>query len=209
MEEKKEIKTYLLDDGTEGSRAAYIRQEFLKGRTRSDIAKELGVPFGIVYSATANMDNGTTRQRGGNSKMIELSDGTKMPRSEYIKQEFLKGKSRGDIAKELGVAYQVVFAATKGMDNGTTSRKGGRAMIAHPETGELVSRTELIRELFAQGKTRREIANMLHVDYAVVWSATKSEKGEEEQVEDEKSAVDIAMEEDELPEFNEVEDNEQ
>ena len=34
-------------------------------------------------------------------------------RVDYIRKEFKKGRKRGEIAKELGVAYQIVFAATK------------------------------------------------------------------------------------------------
>lgn len=188
MSEVKEKKVFTLDDGTTGSRAAYIRQEFMKGRTRSDIAKELGVPFSVVYAATANMDNGVNTH--GRTVMIELPDGTKMPRSEYIRQEFMKGRTRSDIAKELDVPYQIVYAATKGMTNGATGSRG-RVMIQDPETGELVPRTELIRKLYEQGKTRREIANMLQVDYAVVWNATKPKKDDKEE---EKSITEIAEE---------------
>jgi len=34
-------------------------------------------------------------------------------RVDYIKRRFAEGAKRGEIAKELGVPYQIVFAATK------------------------------------------------------------------------------------------------
>jgi hypothetical protein len=34
-------------------------------------------------------------------------------RIDYIREQFAAGRKRGEIAKELGVAYQIVFAATK------------------------------------------------------------------------------------------------
>jgi len=44
-----------------------------------------------------------------------------MPRAEYIKLQCTPapegaGRTRGDVAKELGIVYQIVFAATKGID---------------------------------------------------------------------------------------------
>ena len=44
-----------------------------------------------------------------------------MPRAEYIKLQCTPapegaGRTRGDVAKELGIVYQIVFAATKGVD---------------------------------------------------------------------------------------------
>lgn len=42
---------------------------------------------------------------------IVLENGER--RVDYIKRRFAEGAKRGEIAKELGVAYQIVFAATK------------------------------------------------------------------------------------------------
>ena len=55
----------------------------------------------------------TTKKVGGAAIMITTAEGTQMRRIDYIRQEFAKGRKRGEIAKELGVAYQIVFAATK------------------------------------------------------------------------------------------------
>jgi hypothetical protein len=42
---------------------------------------------------------------------VVLADGTR--RIDYIRAQYAAGRKRGEIAKELGVAYQIVFAATK------------------------------------------------------------------------------------------------
>ena len=43
--------------------------------------------------------------------VVKLASGER--RVDYIKRHFAAGVSRGQIAKDLGVAYQIVFAATK------------------------------------------------------------------------------------------------
>lgn len=55
----------------------------------------------------------TSKKSTGGGVSIVLPNG--MKRAEYIRQEFAKGRKRGEIAKELGVVYQIVFAATKGL----------------------------------------------------------------------------------------------
>lgn len=52
----------------------------------------------------------------GRGRAKIMHNGT--PRDQWIQQEFAKGRNRRDIADELGVRYQIIFAATKGMKNG-------------------------------------------------------------------------------------------
>lgn len=47
-------------------------------------------------------------------------------RIDYIRRRFTEGAKRGEIAKELGVKYQIVFAATKGLKGA----EGGEAVAA-------------------------------------------------------------------------------
>jgi hypothetical protein len=177
---EKEVQKYFLDNGQECSRSAYIRQEFLKGRSRGDIAKELGIPYGLVYTATANMTNeahpgGPGVGRVGNRGTI-MEDGTS--RAEWLRQQVAAGRSRGDLAKELGIPYATVYAATKEIkvDSANEGHRGRVVM----ENG--MGRAEYIRQEFQKGRSRRDIANELHCDYAVVWAATKSlKKGEDGQ----------------------------
>lgn len=178
-----EAKEFTGDNGQAISRSAYIRQEFLKNRTRGELAKELGVPYGIVYSATANMENShhTNNEDGSVNRgavvTIQTEDGEKkVSRAEYARQEVAKGRTRGDVAKELGVAYATVYAATKDMDAVAGAGNGtGRKLVEVTINGEVqhLPRAQYIRSQFELGKTRREIADELRVDYAVVWAATK------------------------------------
>lgn len=208
-------KNYKLDNGQACSRAAYIKQEFLKGRSRGDIAKELEVAYYVVYSATVNMYNEAHPQGGSNTgfkaEVISVTEGTRefvkdpanfngtevlveINRADYIRELMESGKTRNEIADILDVAYATVYAATKGMAG--TGSPIVKVMIKHPETGAEISRADYIRELFAQGKTRREIAVIITkmtdelCDYSTVWAATKPAKNKEAEVEVEDADVD-------------------
>lgn len=198
---EKTVTEMTLDDGTKGSRSAYIRQEFKKDRARADIAKELEVPYYIVYSATANMFNAAHPEEGGTAtrsaviltitkegrELIVNADEyegdeelIKIARPEYARELMEKGMTRGEAAKYLDVPYSSIYGATK--DLGETST--GRVELIHPESGETVNRAEYIRELYADGEgmTRKQIA--IHItkmtdelcDYSTVWAATKPAK---------------------------------
>lgn len=181
--EASEAKEFTGDNGQLISRSAYIRQEFNKNRTRGDIAKELAVAYGIVYSATANMENSHHTNNGdgtvnrGAVVKVQTDDGEKtMSRADYARQEVGKGRSRGDVSKELGVAYATVYAATKDIEvAGGTAGGTARKLVEIEVDGvtKHVPRAQYIREEFKLGKTRRQIADELHCDYAVVWAATK------------------------------------
>lgn len=96
-----------------------------------------------------------------------------------IRELLNEGKSRPQIAKLLGVKYQLVYAATKDMmpaNSGTysdgTPRTGGRITITLPD-GEVISRQDYIKREFAKGRKRVDIANELNVAYQIVFQATK------------------------------------
>ncbi len=108
-----------------GKRALY-QQEYKAGKSRAQIAKEQNTTYQNVYAATKDMENNGTG--GGNADgsggfrprvFVEVEDDkgetVQMPRSEYIRKQYEAGVSRGEIAKELGVAFQIVYAATKNM----------------------------------------------------------------------------------------------
>lgn len=174
-------------NGQPVSRAAFIRDLFLeKNLSRGDIRKTLcdvegkDVPYYIVYSATQNLHNaahpagaeGAVSSRRG----VILEDGT--PRAEKMREMARQGVSRGEIAKHFDTPYATVFAATKDIYPKGEGGEGAvrqRVVIKTPD-GREVGRAEYIRELFAQGATRRQIANQLQCDYAIVWAATKGKK---------------------------------
>lgn len=75
------------------------------------------------------------KKAGGAAIMITTPSGEQMRRIDYIRQEFAKGRKRGEIAKELGVAYQIVFAATKA-EKAEAAPAEGDAAPAAETTGE-------------------------------------------------------------------------
>jgi hypothetical protein len=95
------------NDLTDKSRNEWIQEVVAAGMSRGDVAKILGVSYGVVYGLTKDAEG--TRQ----TYTVTLADGTEMPRAEYIRKQAAAGVSRGDIARELGVPYSVVWQATK------------------------------------------------------------------------------------------------
>lgn len=188
--------------GQEVSRAQYIRELFTeKNMSRDAIAKELGVAYHTVYSATNNLFNEvhTAEKSGGitsvpvarvnsnfefvnaEGEVVETAEeAAKVMRVDLVKELFQAGVARPKLAEFFGVTYATIYSATKDIKNGNVS--GGKKTVVHPETGETINRVDYIRELFANGKTRKEIATELTimtgelVDYAVVWAATKEKK---------------------------------
>lgn len=206
---------FYLDNGEKCSRSAYIRQQFEKGMSRQDIAKELGVKYYVVYSATANMFNeahpadSTGTGRGSVSvpkvnsefkfvdaegNVVETAEeAVQVPRADLMRELADAGVKRNEIKDYFGVAYATVYAATK--DASATGNTRERKMVTDPETGEVVKRNDYIRKLYADGEgmDRKAIAKLLTdmtdelVDYATVWAATKPKK-EDAEVEETKEA---------------------
>lgn len=164
--------TFILDDGREASRSAYIRQEFKKGKSRGEIAKELDVPYSIVYTATANMYNEKHPESGDvvRARGTLMADGSS--RAEYFRKQVAAGVSRGQLAKEFDVPYATVYAATKEIKTGNEGQRHGKVILTEgPGAG--MGRADYIRQEFLKGRSRRDIANELACDYAVVWAATR------------------------------------
>lgn len=98
---------YADEELTEKSRNEWIKEQVDAGMSRGDVAKILDLSYGVVYGLTKEAEGTRT------AHTIELEDGTTMSRAEYIRKRAAEGVSRGDIAKELGVPYSVVWQATK------------------------------------------------------------------------------------------------
>ena len=108
----------------------------------------------------------------------------KPSRASQIRQLFDGGMSRAEIAKELGVRYQIVYQATKGAvnphHNGSTT--GRNIMVTDSVTGEQMPRREFFRREYAAGRTRLSLAKEFNVPYQTVYQATRDvvqAKGEE------------------------------
>lgn len=100
-------KTYEESELIEKSRNEWIKEQVDAGVSRGDVAKILDLSYGVVYGLTKEAEGTRT------AHTVELEDGTTMSRAEYIRKRAAEGVSRGDIAKELGVPYSVVWQATK------------------------------------------------------------------------------------------------
>lgn len=202
--------TYELSDGSQGSRAAFIREKFLQDNmSRKEISETFGFPYRVVYSATVNMTNDAEAAGSGRSavnsvikvtaddKYVSEADGKifvdgeefagtledlgelkSVNRNEWVIAKAQAGMSRGDLAKILGMSYGVIYNITKELEG---SREKHEITL---EDGTVVSRSEYIRSLYKEGKSRGEIAKMLDVPYTVVWQATKVAKSAQEKYQD-------------------------
>ena len=203
--------TYTLADGSQGSRAAFIREKFLQDNmSRKEIADTYGFAYRVVYSATVNMTNESEAAGRGRStvnavitvtedgryvtedaegnivvdgevfagELADLGELKKVDRNEWIVSKVAAGVSRGDIAKILDMSYGVIYNITKDLE-GTREKHE-----VELEDGTVISRSEYIRQLYAAGKSRGEIAKELNVAYPVVWQATKVVKTEVEKYND-------------------------
>lgn len=203
--------TYTLADGSQGSRAAFIREKFLQDNmSRKEIADTYGFAYRVVYSATVNMTNESEAAGRGRStvnavitvtedgryvtedaegkivvdgevfegELADLGELKKVDRNEWILSKVAAGVSRGDIAKILDMSYGVIYNITKDLE-GTREKHE-----VELEDGTVISRSEYIRQLYAAGKSRGEIAKELDVAYPVVWQATKVVKTEVEKYND-------------------------
>ena len=105
-----------LEDGTTVPRKAYVLRRFAEDAKRGEIAKELGVPVQIVFGFTKNLANahhtpGVGRRNAGN--IVNPLTGEEESRPDVIRALVASGKTRKEVAAELGISYQAVYVATK------------------------------------------------------------------------------------------------
>ncbi|MNU55813.1 hypothetical protein D3C71_448980 [compost metagenome] len=98
---------------TEVDRNTWIKEQVANGVTRADVASALGLSYGVVYGITKDSEGSSNRHE----VTVINEDGTEetISRSEYIRRLFATGKTKAEIAKELGVDYPIVWAALKGL----------------------------------------------------------------------------------------------
>jgi predicted transcriptional regulator len=118
------------DNNVELSRKEYVIREFSNNdRSRGEIAKELEISYQIVFSYTKGLQN-SHHNENTNGRSIMIADVT---RKQYVIDEFNKNRSRGEIAKELGISYQIVFSYTKGLQNSKTDERSERLSAKYEE----------------------------------------------------------------------------
>lgn len=98
------------------TKASIVRGMFNAGQSRAEIAKALNIRYQQVFAYTVNMTNEHhNAETTGRSIMVEKEDGSSVTRKAYVAEELKKGRTRGAIAKELGVPYQVIYGYCKSM----------------------------------------------------------------------------------------------
>jgi transposase len=200
-----EKQLYTLKDGSQGSRAAYIREMFLEDNlSRKEIAEKTGFAYRVVYSATVNMVNDAEpagrgrsltnpmiKVYGENNALVKQHENGSFydaETGEIVDESEVSDLSRNDWIKaqvEAGVSRGDIAKAldlSYGVIYNLTKEQDG-TRVKHDvelEDGTIVSRSEYIRRLFNAGTSRSDIAKELEVPYSVVWQATKTEKSDAE-----------------------------
>ena len=198
-----EKQTYELKDGSQGSRAAYIREMFLEDNlSRKEIAEKTGFAYRVVYSATVNMVNDAEpagRGRSATSANIKVYGENKALVKQHENGDFYDAQTGEivdaddivDASRNEWIKEQVEAGVSRGdlaklldlsygvVYNLTKDQDGTRVKhTVELEDGTIVSRSEYIRRLFNAGTSRSDIAKELEVPYSVVWQATKTEKSD-------------------------------
>lgn len=135
------------------------------------------------------------------------NEGVAISCSAFCRLKFSEGMSKREIADEFNINYRTVYGATQNMVNDAAPTKRGRSasdaviylasngdVVAHTAAGylvngelaadgydvtecEQVSRNEWIKEQFAAGVSRADLAKILGVSHGVVYNATKDAEG--------------------------------
>jgi transposase-like protein len=104
-----------------------IREMFDAGKSRSEIAKELGVSYQRVFSLTKGKTNASTTEGGARPKVVleglegEDARFNGVARVEAARTLYGEGVKVGPIAKRLGTSYQIIFQATRGLRDQATA----------------------------------------------------------------------------------------
>ena len=122
----------------EVDRNEWIKEAVAAGMSRGDVAKALDLSYGVVYGITKGNETGRQKYE------VELPDGTKMGRSEYIRKRVAEGVSKADVAKELDVDYSVVWQATK--KDKTNAEKFEAAIDALAKLADIVENKDAFAE---------------------------------------------------------------
>ena len=207
---KAEKETYTLADGSQGSRAAFIREKFQQDNmSRKEIADTYGFAYRVVYSATVNMTNEAEAAGRGRSSVNAVIKVT--ANNQYVNEVdgkvYVDGELYEGAVEDLGELQNadrnewIISKAQEGVSRGDIAKMLGMSYGViynitkelegtrekHEvtlEDGTVVSRSEYIRMLYAGGKSRGDIAKELDVPYTVVWQATKVVKSEQEKFAD-------------------------
>lgn len=171
---------FVLDDGTETNvMSDYIRQEFKKDKTRRQIQEELSEKLGkqvsirTIYSATARMENANVKSK--TPVYVEFSDGSKMLRTEYIRNKVVNERvTIPEVAEELNIPYQTVYTTVKDYDDLPVKSIGKNRTIE--VNGEEIVWKDYIIQRYNKGLTVSEIADEMNEEYQSVYQVIYKER---------------------------------
>lgn len=111
--------------------------------------------------------------------MMTLDNGLVGTRADYIRQEFAKNKTRGEIAEEMGIDYAAVYAATANLTNDAKATRAVKViMVDDPEQpGELIERDALIIKMVKAGIPKKEVAKQMNLHIGTIYKVTKGVAG--------------------------------
>ena len=146
--------TYTMNDGSQGSRAAFIREKFLvDNMSRKEIAEAFGFAYRVVYSATVNMTNSAEAPARGraavNATIQVTADG-------------------GVVTIEDGITKLNGEPVEEGTDLGELTE---------------VNRNDWVKEQVESGVSRGDIAKALGLSYGVIYGLTKDQEGTRARIE--------------------------
>lgn len=99
---------------TKVTKASKVRAMFVDGYSRKQISDSLGIRYQQVYQYTSAMQNEHHNDDStGRAIIVTTESGEKLTRKDYVISELRKGRTRGNVAKELGIPYQVVYGYLK------------------------------------------------------------------------------------------------
>ena len=129
---------------------------------------------GVLMKKALAVEESAVVEKEGVLAVEESAVEEKAPsRADLIREMYAADQSRAEIAKALGVRYQVVYQVTKGVVNAHHGAETtGRTILVQTDGG-LRPRREVIREMYAAGRSRGEIAKEFGILFQTVYQATK------------------------------------
>jgi DNA-binding CsgD family transcriptional regulator len=174
-----EITPAVQEELTEVDRNTWIKQQVAAGVSRGDIASALGLSYGVIYGITKDAEGSSNRHE------VEIKDAEgnvveTISRSEHIRRLFATGKTKADIAKELGVDYPIVWAALKGLK---------------PESEKLADAIDKLEKFAGQVEQATEFAELIAQLKLITLKAPVEETTEEAAAEEAAPAEEVPAEE--------------
>jgi DNA-binding NarL/FixJ family response regulator len=189
VEETEEAEVEETEEAIETGQTTRERAEqlFKDGKSRREIANELGVSYNAIQRLLRGENSGVAAVPA--TKMIADADGKQRPQNDVVREMVGGGKSVSEVAKELNLTYQNVYRIAKQSNmippGANTGPRGPQGRIMVELEGETIPRSEAIRRLYRAGVTRGDIARQLGCTYQAVFAVVSKMPTEDQPDSDE------------------------